>query len=126
MPLGKTPAFRMLFIGLIVTAAWFAATEKCYSAGDFVVSIDVSRTAGVAPLSVSFDATGTPDLAAGSDVDATFAWNFDVTGIWGLPQMKQRQLPPGRRPARIFTWIDGNNSFGVLSPASDSLSSTSI
>lgn len=77
----RTPAFRVLFIGLVVSAVWFAATGKCYSAGDFVVAIDVSRTAGVAPLSVFFDATGAPDLSAGSYVDATFAWNFDADNL---------------------------------------------
>jgi hypothetical protein len=81
MQLGKTPVFRMLFIGLVVSAVWLAATDYCWSAGDFDVSVDVSRTSGVAPLSVFFDATGTPDLAAGSYVDATFAWNFDADNL---------------------------------------------
>jgi hypothetical protein len=81
MLLGRSPAFRMLFIGLVVAAVWLAAAEHCYSAGDFDVAIDASRTDGVAPLSVFFDATGTPDLADGSYVDATFAWNFDADNL---------------------------------------------
>jgi hypothetical protein len=78
MPLGISRAFRLVLIGLVVSAVWLTTTEHCYSAGDFDVTIDVSRTDGVAPLSVFFDATGTPDLADGTYVDATFAWNFDT------------------------------------------------
>jgi hypothetical protein len=81
MLVGKVHTLRMLFIGLVVSAVWFCATEKCYSAGDFDVAVDVSRTEGVAPLSVFFDATGTPDMADGSYVDATFAWNFDADNL---------------------------------------------
>jgi hypothetical protein len=68
MPLGKTPAFRMLFIGLVVSAVWFAATNYCYSAGDFDVAVNVSRTGGLAPLSVFFDATAaTARQTSGTD-----------------------------------------------------------
>lgn len=81
MPLGMPRAFRMVFIGLVVSAVWLTTTEHCYSAGDFDVTIDVSRTDGVAPLSVFFDATRTPDLADGTYVDATFAWNFDADDV---------------------------------------------
>ncbi len=81
MPPGMPSALRLLMIGLAVSVAWFAATQPCYSAGDFDVTIDVSRTEGVAPLSVFFDTTGTPDLANGSYVDATVAWNFDADDV---------------------------------------------
>jgi hypothetical protein len=76
-----TRAFSVFWVSLVVSIVWFAAAEPCYSAGDFVVTIDASRTDGVAPLSVFFDGTGTPDLAGGAYVDATFAWNFDADDV---------------------------------------------
>ena len=39
-----------------------------------------SRTTGVAPLAVYFDATGT-DLGSHSYLDATFAWTFDADDV---------------------------------------------
>ena len=81
MPLGMKSVLRVLFFGLAISAVCFATAEHCYSAGDFDVTIDVSRADGVAPLSVFFDATGTPDLADGTYVDATFAWNFDADTV---------------------------------------------
>lgn len=51
------------------------------------VVISTSRTSGVAPLSVFFDATGTTGLTdngffanSAAYMDATFAWNFDADG----------------------------------------------
>ncbi len=41
-------------------------------------AIEPSRTAGVAPLSVFFDATGTGGLMEGDFLDARFSWEFDV------------------------------------------------
>ncbi len=40
-----------------------------------------SRTTGVAPLSVFFDVTPSPQFADGSYIDATCLWNFDVGNI---------------------------------------------
>ena len=41
-------------------------------------AIEPSRTSGVAPLCVFFDATGTGGLVAGDFLDARFSWEFDV------------------------------------------------
>ncbi len=92
-------ACRILFIGLVVSAVCFAATEPCYCAGDFDVAIAASRTDGVAPLSVFFDATGTPDLTDGTYVDATFVWDFDADNI--DPSAKYRKAS-GFVAAHVF------------------------
>ena len=50
-----------------------------------------TRTSGVGPLAVSFDATATTGLAQGDLVNATFSWDFDVhhtdpTGVYDAGQ----------------------------------------
>jgi hypothetical protein len=104
MRLGKTPVFKMLFIGLVVSAVWFAATEHCYSAGDFDVAIDVSRTEGVAPLSVFFDATGTPDLSDGTHVDTTLAGNFDADNLDPAANRPRHTLIQSRPSMQPVIW----------------------
>ncbi len=75
-PLSKNhPKFNILYLIVILLSLTFP--ENCRAAGDLEVVITPSRTQGVAPLSVFFDATGTPSLADGSYLDATFLWNFD-------------------------------------------------
>ncbi|MFH0976539.1 MAG: PKD domain-containing protein, partial [Spirochaetota bacterium] len=56
--------------------------------GPINISVSTSRVNGVAPLSVFFDATGTTGLTNNcffnnnaAYMDATFAWNFDVTNV---------------------------------------------
>jgi hypothetical protein len=63
------------------------------SGGEESIDIVASRTSGVAPLSVFFDATGTTglydteffeaddDAVNGSYMDATFYWDFDTTNV---------------------------------------------
>ena len=53
--------------------------------GSIVISVNTSRTSGVGPLSVFFDATGTTGLANdgffannAAYMDATFSWSFDA------------------------------------------------
>ena len=65
-------------MGLYYLIFFLMLPGYCYAAGDFEVTLNTSRTQGVAPLSVFFDGTRTPDLAGGSYVDATFAWDFDA------------------------------------------------
>lgn len=45
------------------------------------LSLVASRTIGVAPLSVFFDVTPSPQFADGSYVDATCLWNFDADNL---------------------------------------------
>lgn len=78
---GITNELKCFFFSLVLLTLSFIVPEDCRSAGDFEVTVDVSRTEGVAPLSVFFDATQTPELAGGSFVDSTFAWNFDEGNI---------------------------------------------
>lgn len=76
-----TGAFDYFFFSLIFSILVFLFPCESRSAGDFDVTLLTSRTEGIAPLSVFFDATQTPELADGSYLDATFAWDFDMDDV---------------------------------------------
>jgi hypothetical protein len=70
---------------LLLLSALFIAVEVNTASAAIVTSIEPSRTTGVAPLSVFFDATGTAGLTDtgffsnnAAYMDATFAWDFDA------------------------------------------------
>lgn len=67
---------------LATDAALASAPQSTVAGGEQInLVIDASRTSGVAPLAVFFDATSTTGLAGDDHVDAQFEWRFDSTHV---------------------------------------------
>ena len=90
-----------------------------------VVVVAPSRTAGVAPLAVFFDATGTTGLDGGDFLSAHFTWDFGDAGAgaWATTGLS-RNLATGflaahvfERPGTYLVTVDGRDRTGRLGPA---------
>lgn len=58
----------------------FSLLQSNISIAQITLNIEASRTTGVAPLYVFFDATSSAGLSEGNDlVNSDFSWNFDVS-----------------------------------------------
>jgi hypothetical protein len=79
-------AFAQQLLGLVL-AAVAVATQPASVDAAIDLRVDASRTNGVAPLFVFFDATDTRGLApttvmpSGDFVNASFRWQFDTTNV---------------------------------------------
>ncbi len=89
------------------------------------VVVAPSRTAGVAPLAVFFDATGTSGLDGGDFLSAHFTWDFGDAGAgaWATTGLS-RNLATGflaahvfERPGTYVVTVGGRDRAGRLGPA---------
>lgn len=71
--------------------------------GDITVVVAPSRTTGVAPLAVFFDASGTTGLEGGDFLSASFSWDFGdpVAGEWSTTGLS-RNTATGFLAAHVF------------------------
>ncbi|MBI5890889.1 MAG: PKD domain-containing protein [Nitrosomonadales bacterium] len=70
---------------------------------DILVTLTPSRTAGVAPLAVFFDASATTGLTGDDFLSANFSWDFDdaSAGVWQTTG-KSRNRATGFLAAHVF------------------------
>lgn len=67
---------------LLVITLLFGLLQSYSSVAQITLNIEASRTTGVAPLYVFFDATATSGLSDGNDlVNSDFSWNFDTQNL---------------------------------------------
>jgi hypothetical protein len=92
---------------------------------DIIINVVPSRTQGVAPLAVFFDATGSTGLAGEDFLSAHFTWDFGDAdaGVWATTGLS-RNLATGFLVAHVFetpgtyvVTVNGRDRRGNLGPA---------
>ena len=122
----KLGGFYVVLTGIlmvvIVTAGVFGFTQTRHTeaVGSVQISFIPSRTSGVAPLAVNFDATGTTSSATDKPFrELDYSWNFgdSGSGTWA-ESGKSRNIAKGGVSAHVF---DNPGTYNVSLTVKDSM-----